>query len=106
MHITAVKKPWRRSSKHHALGQMLQTNQRLAQLAAARVDFEARGMLTPSHTALPMNLPGVHNLTCNPDEDLNEDEDENTGVVDDCPRLSQSDVMLARTPGAWRFTIY
>lgn len=86
---------------------MLQINQRLAQLAAARVDFEARGMLTPSDAALPM-LPGpdVHNSTHNPDEDLNEDEDENAGVVDDCPRLSQSDVSLARTPGACRFMIY
>ncbi|KAF8452468.1 hypothetical protein L210DRAFT_3608454 [Boletus edulis BED1] len=44
-HITAVKKPWRRSNKHNALGQILRTNQRLSQLAAARADFEARGML-------------------------------------------------------------
>lgn len=48
-HITAVKKPWRRSNKHNALGQILQTNQRLSQLAAARADFEARGMLPVSH---------------------------------------------------------
>jgi hypothetical protein len=45
-HIKAVKEPWRRSSKHKALGQMLLTNQRLDKLAAIRVDFEARGMLT------------------------------------------------------------
>jgi len=44
-HIIAVKKPWRRSSRHNALFQMLQTNQRLEKLAACRVDFEARGML-------------------------------------------------------------
>ncbi|KIJ08326.1 hypothetical protein PAXINDRAFT_18535 [Paxillus involutus ATCC 200175] len=50
-HITAVKKPWRRSSKHNALGQILRTNQRLAQLSAARADFEARGMLPSSHQA-------------------------------------------------------
>ncbi|KAJ7362401.1 hypothetical protein DFH08DRAFT_683551, partial [Mycena albidolilacea] len=35
-HITAVKKPWRRSSRYNALGQMLLTNQRLDKLAAAR----------------------------------------------------------------------
>ena len=35
-HITAVKKPWRRSSRYKALGQMLITNQRLDKLAAAR----------------------------------------------------------------------
>ncbi|KAI6015830.1 hypothetical protein BKA83DRAFT_4005538, partial [Pisolithus microcarpus] len=44
-HITAVKKPWWQSSKYRALGQILRTNQCLAQLAAARSDFEARGML-------------------------------------------------------------
>ena len=46
-HITAVKKPWRRSSRYKALGQMLTTNQRLDKLAAARVDFWSRGMLPP-----------------------------------------------------------
>lgn len=47
-HIKAVKKPWRRSSKHKALGQMLLTNQRLDKIAAARVDFQLRGMLKGS----------------------------------------------------------
>lgn len=44
-HIKAVKKPWRRSNRFEALGQMLTTNQRLDKLAAARVDFQTRGML-------------------------------------------------------------
>lgn len=44
-HITAVKKPWRRSSRFKALGQMLLINQRLDKLAAAHADFVARGML-------------------------------------------------------------
>ncbi|KAL4256965.1 hypothetical protein AB1N83_009946 [Pleurotus pulmonarius] len=44
-HITAVKKPWRRSSRWEALGQMLTTNQRLDKLAAMRTDFEERGMI-------------------------------------------------------------
>lgn len=44
-HIRAVKRPWRRSSRFHALGQMLLTNQRLDKLQAARSDFEERGML-------------------------------------------------------------
>jgi hypothetical protein len=44
-HISAVKKPWRRSSRHHALRQMLTTNTRNDKLAAARVDFFSRGML-------------------------------------------------------------
>jgi len=44
-HITAVKKPWRRSNRHKALGQMLLANQRLDKLAAANVNFAERGML-------------------------------------------------------------
>jgi len=44
-HIRAVKEPWRRSNHNEALGQILVTNQRLDQLAAARTDFENRGML-------------------------------------------------------------
>ncbi|KAG6818873.1 hypothetical protein H0H93_000723 [Arthromyces matolae] len=52
-HIKAVKRPYRRSNKHKALGQMLITNQRLAKLAAARVDFKRRGMLEGS--GLPLN---------------------------------------------------
>jgi hypothetical protein len=44
-HIRAVKEPWRRSNRNQPLGQMLVTNQRLDQLAAARADFIRRGML-------------------------------------------------------------
>jgi len=47
-HIKAVKEPWRRSNRYRALGQMLLTNQRLDKIAAARSDFEARGMLQGS----------------------------------------------------------
>ena len=47
-HITAVKRPWRRSNKHAALPQMLKSNERLDKLAAARADFTARGMLVGS----------------------------------------------------------
>jgi hypothetical protein len=44
-HITAVKKPWRRSSRYEALKQMLTINTRNDKLAAARIDFSSRGML-------------------------------------------------------------
>ena len=47
-HIKAVKEPWRRSNRYEALGQMLLTNQRLDKLAAARMDFKTRGMLSGS----------------------------------------------------------
>ncbi|KAF8816751.1 hypothetical protein BYT27DRAFT_7220468 [Phlegmacium glaucopus] len=52
-HITAVKKPWRRSSRFKALGQMLITNQRLDKLAAAQADFIACEMLPPNRGPPP-----------------------------------------------------
>ena len=44
-HIDAVKKPWRRSNRYNALGQMLKTISRLDKLRASRISFESRGML-------------------------------------------------------------
>lgn len=44
-HITAVKKPWRRSSHYEALQQMLTINTRVDKLTAAQADFTSRGML-------------------------------------------------------------
>ncbi|KAG6825616.1 hypothetical protein H0H92_003051 [Tricholoma furcatifolium] len=52
-HITAVKKPWRRSNRYDALGQMLVTNQRLDKLAASRSDFVSRNMLPADHSDPP-----------------------------------------------------
>ncbi|KAI0339648.1 hypothetical protein BDW22DRAFT_1336015 [Trametopsis cervina] len=45
MHITAVKKPWRRSNKYNAMYQMLVTVERLDKLKAAYQNFKSRGML-------------------------------------------------------------
>jgi len=45
-HITAVKKPWRRSNRFEALGQILRIIQRLDKLAAMHSDFVQRGMLS------------------------------------------------------------
>jgi hypothetical protein len=47
-HISAVKKPWRRSSRFNALAQVLIMNQRLEKLSACRQDFTHRGMLSGS----------------------------------------------------------
>ena len=44
-HIHAVKKPWRASSKNNPLPQILQANQRLDKLSAARSIFTSRHML-------------------------------------------------------------
>ncbi|KAJ3565394.1 hypothetical protein NP233_g7656 [Leucocoprinus birnbaumii] len=50
LHIRAVKKPYRRSNRHNALGQMIITNQRLDKLKAARTYFEARGLINREGT--------------------------------------------------------
>jgi len=48
-HIKAVKRPYRRTNRFQALGQMLLINQRLDKLSAARTDFKARGMLNETY---------------------------------------------------------
>ena len=87
-HIKADKEPWRRSSHYEALGQMLITNQRLDKLAAARVDFQARGML--DRRFKPPDLP--------PDplaNNLQDDDDDDRGPVDGD---IDSEVILAQIP--------
>jgi hypothetical protein len=86
-HITAVKKPWRRSNRHHALGQMLVINERLDKLTAMHTDFIARGMLPASH-------PPRRNLSANPTPNNNDDDDE--GPVEEDVL---GHVVLARTRG-------
>ena len=44
-HISAVKRPWRRSSRYNAIHQIMETNRRAEKLSAARAVFTARGML-------------------------------------------------------------
>lgn len=83
-HITAVKKPWRRSNHYQALGQMLLTNQRLDKLAAARVDFVSRGMLPTSY--IPLQPP--------PSRGKNDDDG---GPVNGA--VVEGNVVLARTRG-------
>ncbi|KAF9061853.1 hypothetical protein BDP27DRAFT_1484790 [Rhodocollybia butyracea] len=48
-HITAVKKPWRRSSRFQALSQMLLTNQRIDKLLAFHSTLASRGLLLPRY---------------------------------------------------------
>lgn len=55
-HIVAVKRPWRRSSRFQALGQMLLTNQRLDKLAAARTQFTERGLLDQNFLAEALEM--------------------------------------------------
>ncbi|EGO27012.1 hypothetical protein SERLADRAFT_436843 [Serpula lacrymans var. lacrymans S7.9] len=76
-HSSAVKKPWCRSSKNKALGQMLLINQRLDKLAASRISFTSRGMLSGtvlSDTYIQaglLDVPGHHQLMINANTDSN-----------------------------------
>lgn len=45
MHRKAIKKPYQRTNRCNALGQVLIVNQRNDHITASRLDFEARGML-------------------------------------------------------------
>ena len=90
-HIKAVKEPWRRSSRFEALGQMLVTNQRLDKLAAARVNFQTRGMLNSSIFYQPDPQPP---LAIQPPDDANNDDDDE-GAVDG---NVLGEVTLARKP--------
>ena len=93
-HIKAVKEPWRRSSHYEALGQMLITNQWLDKLAAARVDFQARGMLGGQRFGQPEPRP--------PDPPLHnagdDDDDDDGGAVDGDV---DSEVVLAQCPSEY-----
>ncbi|KAI9438055.1 hypothetical protein H4582DRAFT_2111606 [Lactarius indigo] len=81
-HITAVKKPWRRSNRYEALGQMLLINQRLDKLTAMRSYFTAAGLLPAHHS------PHIPSGGDNEDDDGGPVEDDILGHV-----------VLARTPG-------
>ncbi|KAJ7712748.1 hypothetical protein DFH07DRAFT_872806 [Mycena maculata] len=89
-HIKAIKQPWRRSSRYEALSQMLTINDRLDKLAAADVDFEARGMMV-SPSARPLSVPDAA-----PAPGATEDEDDDGGASDE--RKIPGEVKLAKTP--------
>ncbi|KAI6001202.1 hypothetical protein EDD15DRAFT_2477653 [Pisolithus albus] len=115
-HVKAVKRPYRRTNKYHALGQMLVINQRLDKLAASRADFESRSMLhgtclstalaqLASQNATRARLTEAHQQLSDADQD-NESErplgsaslDESQGDYEDVdgPRV-EAHVCLAQT---------
>ena len=80
-----MKEPWQRSSRFEALGQMLVTNQRLDKLAAARVNFQKRGVLDQP-------LFGVIDNKLLPS--LGDEDDDGGGVDDDI----MAEVILSQKP--------
>lgn len=81
-HVTAVNRPYRRSSRYKALGQMLLINQRLDKLTAMSADFVERGMLPGRHQANSSTLQGPERLRMPADDD-DDDEDKDERPVDE-----------------------
>ncbi|KAI9438995.1 hypothetical protein H4582DRAFT_2111280 [Lactarius indigo] len=79
-HITAVKKPWRRSNRYQALGQMLLTNQRLDKLAAMRSHFASLNMFQGGQTDNSNTSQVPHPPHLPSDDD---DDDDDGGPVEE-----------------------
>lgn len=107
-HIRAVKRPWRRSSKYKPLAQILQINQRLDKLAAARVHFQSHGMLGGDVVVQSLaETQSAHEP--NRDEDSDDGDDDRYAAKDvdevDGPRVLAS-VELAIKPGTSSSELY
>ena len=103
-HIKAVKEPWRWSSRHRALIQMLQTLVQMDKMAALHRLFSKKGMLvgTTSSHMMRMKAGDIS------DEDEAEalvghdgpdDDDEDDGAVSGSPSGVLSEVSLASKSG-------
>ncbi len=92
-HITAVKRPWHRSSRHDALGQILVANARLDKIAATRSHLAASDLLPGGRTAVSSTSQGPHPPHLPSDGD---GEDDDGGPVEEDVL---GHVVLARTPG-------
>lgn len=56
LHISIVKRPWRRSNHNNAMAQMLTTNLRLEKLAAMQVRLEMMADLEPRYGSAPVAI--------------------------------------------------
>ncbi|KAJ7750937.1 hypothetical protein DFH07DRAFT_869023 [Mycena maculata] len=91
-HIKAVKKPYRRTNHNKPLSQILLTNQRLDKLAAARVDFAARGMLDGALLPPP---PPLRNGSASPAPENPDDDHVDNGAIEGATCIGE--VKLAKT---------
>lgn len=67
-HIKAVKEPWRRSSRYHALSQMLQTLSRMEKMATLRCKLNSHGLLEGSTSSFFARMKTVEvDKTAEPD---------------------------------------
>lgn len=91
MHIRAVKKPWRRSSRHNPLLQILQTNTRLSKLSTFWHLLVTQGMLHETHNLVSQTHQQRSNPITHPDVESSED----------LPPGLLNHVVLARTKGKY-----
>jgi hypothetical protein len=92
-HISAVKRPWRRSSRYNAIHQIMRTNCRAEKLTAARAHFTSHGMLdNPTwQPRIPYSVPSDN------DEDQSGEAEE--GAI-------YNEVFLAQTHGiTWNYIL-
>jgi hypothetical protein len=123
-HIDAVKKPWRRSNRNHALEQILITNTRMYKLAAARIEFGRKGMLDRGLSDDAERIAAARDAGVDdddldeeiyppfdPDAVIEEDEAEPDGGNMDVgaantPWTSNVEVTLARTMGTSSVSVF
>ncbi|KAH9177891.1 hypothetical protein EDB89DRAFT_1809670, partial [Lactarius sanguifluus] len=98
-HIKAVKEPWRRSSRYHALVQMLRTLSRLDKMAATCRIFTSDGMMegsTSSYTAMVLRGEQPQRLADLTEDHNDDNEDHDLGPVSG-PKVLSS-IELAKIP--------
>ena len=88
-HMTAIKRPWHRSSRYNAIKQIMQINQRMEKLTTAHVNFTSQGILT-----FPTWQPRLlHSVPL-------DDEDDQSGASHE--GAIHNEVFLAQTHGMYR----
>jgi hypothetical protein len=106
-HITAVKEPWRRSSRNNPLPQMVQTISRLYKLNALRHVFENRGMLDGklsdyARAFISGNLPPIRYYGAQRDDEKEDDDlDEENDSGPSPSAITNAQVTLAATKGEY-----
>lgn len=100
-HIVAVKRPYRRSSKNKALGQIIKTNERIDKLGAFRDDLTARGMLDGPCPRLEAFLCRFHAAQDSQHDGSSSDSDSGLSHADHTSAYTEQ---RTRTPASTRTT--
>ncbi|KAI6146976.1 hypothetical protein EDD17DRAFT_1767457 [Pisolithus thermaeus] len=82
-HVKAVKRPYRRTNRFKALGQMILINQRLDKLTAAWADFQQRGMLNGTCLSKAFEVLGSHTNQISEGQDAADEGDEQTASYEE-----------------------